>query len=337
MGVPLRLSKMLKIVFLGSILLLQVHSLPRTGQGKIDWSKIQPKRLSVDSWNGKTDLPQDVLVKKILAANEQAPESYPGYKKGTKSFAGDCGLPGPKDRIVGGDEATPHQYPWMAALFIDDKWFCGGTLISDEWVMTAGHCADDATSVEVMLGAHNVREAVEDGRMEIMSTDIFKHESYNGILIHNDIALIKLPEPIEFNDNIRPICLPSYSEWNTTFDHLDMEISGWGKPTDASDGISPVLRDATVDTITNLACALSFPINIDKRNICISGNGGTSTCNGDSGGPLEYLYEDGKYRQIGITSFGSGFGCEIGMPAAFTRVTSFLEWIETHTGIAIDP
>merc|ERR1712029_978132 len=94
-------SAMLKIV-LGSILLLQVHSLPRTGQGKIDWSKIQPKRRSVESWNGNSDLPQDVLVKKILAANEQAaPESYPGYKKGTKSFAGDCGLPGPSGRIVG--------------------------------------------------------------------------------------------------------------------------------------------------------------------------------------------------------------------------------------------
>jgi len=61
-----------------------------------------------------------------------------------------------------------------------------------------------------------------------------------------------------------------------------------------------------------------------------------STCNGDSGGPLEYLYEDGKYRQIGITSFGSGFGCEIGYHAAFTRVASFLEWIETHTGIQIE-
>ena len=90
----------------------------------------------------------------------------------------------------------------MAALFIDDKWFCGGTLISDEWVMTAGHCADGASSVQVMLGAHNVREAAEEGRMEIMSTDIFKHESYNPILIHNDIALIKLPEPIQFNGKI---------------------------------------------------------------------------------------------------------------------------------------
>ena len=72
---------------------------------------------------------------------------------------GDCGLPGPADKIVGGEEATPHQYPWMAALFIDDKWFCGGSLISDQWVMTAGHCADGASSVNVMLGAHNVRSA----------------------------------------------------------------------------------------------------------------------------------------------------------------------------------
>ena len=81
------------------------------------------------------------------------------------------------------------------------------------------------------------------------------------------------------SDNIRPICLPSYSEWNSTWYHLDMQISGWGKPSDSADGISPVLRDATVDTITNTACALQFPINVDHRNICISGKDGTSTCN----------------------------------------------------------
>ena len=78
---------------------------------------------------------------------------------------------------------------------------------------------------------------------------------------------------------MRPICLPSYSEWNTTWFNLDMQISGWGKPTDSSDSISPILRDATVDTITNTACALQFPINIDHRNICISGRDGKSTCN----------------------------------------------------------
>ena len=65
---------------------------------------------TVAPWDGQTDLPVDVLVKKILSQNDQpARGSYPGYKRGTKSFAGDCGLPGPSDRIVGGTEATPHQ------------------------------------------------------------------------------------------------------------------------------------------------------------------------------------------------------------------------------------
>ena len=91
------------------------------------------------------------------------------------------------------------ELPVVAALIIDDQRFCGGSIISEEWVMTAGHCADGAKSVEVMLGAHNVREDAEDGRMEIISTDIVQHESYNPFLIHNDIALIHLPQPIEFN------------------------------------------------------------------------------------------------------------------------------------------
>ena len=48
-------------------------------------------------------------------------------------MAGECGLAGGQGaRIVGGEEAAPHSFPWMAALFVDEKWFCGGTLISDE-------------------------------------------------------------------------------------------------------------------------------------------------------------------------------------------------------------
>merc|ERR1712233_47600 len=67
------------------------------------------------------------------------------FKKGNKSFAEECGLENPngvEDGIVGGHEAAHHEWPWQVALFVDDAWFCGGSLISDEWVMTAAHCAD---------------------------------------------------------------------------------------------------------------------------------------------------------------------------------------------------
>merc|ERR1712133_235131 len=98
-------------------------------------------------------------------------ERLPGYQKGSKSLAGECGVPGHMDKIVGGEEATPHSYPWMAALFIDDSWFCGGSLISDEWILTAAHCTTDAHTARILLGAHDVKAADEEGRIEVVSTD----------------------------------------------------------------------------------------------------------------------------------------------------------------------
>ena len=105
-----------------------------------------------------------------------------------------------------------------------------------------------------------------------------------------------------------------------------------------------VARWVETDTISNTACWIEFPTAVNKNVICISGAHGKSTCNvssldatressifvqGDSGGPL-YLHnhsgsldsEIQPYKQIGITSFGSSLGCEIGFHAAFTRVVN---------------
>lgn len=144
--------------------------------------------------------------------------------------------------------------------------------------MTAAHCVDGATSMKVFLGAHNVREASEEGRLEFEAAEYFAHPSWNGLLIRNDIGLIRLPQKVEFNDIIRPICLPSYSDVEDNFAGLDAPASGWGKPTDSADSISPVLREVTTETITNLACIFEL-FQITKNNICISGKGGKSTCN----------------------------------------------------------
>merc|ERR1711892_814157 len=309
-------QKMGKAAFLvACALFAQVSSLPTVHEDSpfpINWDNIKPKYPTYTPWDPKDLMPEEML-RSIVNMGPPTSERLPGYKKGTESMAGECGIPGGMDRIVGGAEATPHSYPW-----------------------TAAHCAKDASEMKVMLGAHNVRDDSEEGRIELVTRDFFTHEKYSQITLHNDLALVHLPEAVNFTDIIRPVCLPTHSEASEAWAHEDAKASGWGKPTDSATSISPELREVTVDTITNLICALEFPTIINKNIICISGKDGKSTCNGDSGGPL-HLVQDGVFKQIGITSFGSSIGCEIGMHAGFTRTASFLEWIETNTGIAIEP
>jgi len=306
---------------------------------KYDYSTYKPHHHDVPKFD-ISKVPLEVLKSAILESNEPlSTERYPNYMRGSESFSDECGIPGPEMFITGGNEATPHEYPWMAALFFEmngQRYFCGGTLISDEWVLTAAHCVADADAMTVMLGAHNVREESEEGRLELVSENWFAHPKWSQIGIINDIGLIQLPQKINFTETIRPICLPSYSDVSDNFAGLDAPASGWGKPTDSADSISPVLREVTTETITNLVCRFEL-FTITQKNICISGRGGKSTCNGDSGGPLHKVMDDGRMKQIGITSFGLAFGCELGLHAAFTRTTSFLEFIETETGVVIDP
>ena len=208
---------------------------------------------------------------------------------------------GPEAQIVGGSETTAHSYPWMAALFVDGKYFCGGTLISDEWVLTAAHCVDgNALEVKVMLGAHNIKAETEEGRVSVNTMMFFTHPAYNPSLLQNDIALIHLINPVQFTNKIRPVCLPSSDQTDIAFEgqKVNTELSqfttnsdlttqvlatGWGRPADSAKGISAVLREVGLETITNIECMKQYPTVVNPNIICISGQGGKSTCKGDSG------------------------------------------------------
>merc|ERR1712002_250815 len=123
------------------------------------------------------------------------------FRKGTKSFAEVCGQENPdgvddKDfRIVGGHEAKKHEWPWQVALFMEG-WSCGGSLISDEWVLTAAHCADADTHFDVMAGSHDLLDWDEPHRIEIRSTEGYVHPDWDRPTLQNDIALVKLPEKV---------------------------------------------------------------------------------------------------------------------------------------------
>ncbi|KAK7071888.1 hypothetical protein SK128_021709 [Halocaridina rubra] len=225
-------------------------------------------------------------------------------------------------RIVGGTEAVPHAWPHQVALFIDNLYFCGGSLISDEWVMTAAHCTDGAGFVDVVMGAHNIQVA-EPEQVTVTSTDFFVHENWDSFNLQNDISLIRLPSPVQFNENITSISLASTDPPPGTI----VTPTGWGRPSDSTGSISDVLRQVDVPILDIPACQDYYNI-VTGNMICIDSTGGKGTCNGDSGGPL---FNGGV--TVGITSFGSSTGCETGYPDGFTRVSSYLDWIFIKTGI----
>jgi len=242
-------------------------------------------------------------------------------------------------RIVGGDEAHPGQFPYQAGLALhmgDKQGWCGGSIISDEWILTAAHCTENADAVTVYIGAHNIKENEESTlKIHVGKENIIVHEKWSMLTLQNDISLIRLPQKLEFNDRVQPVNLPTQSQAKETFDGSAVIASGWGKDSDKSTSVSPVLRFVEVPVLAKWRCNVRFFGKIKDSHICISGSGGKSTCNGDSGGPLVLTEKDGSKTLLGATSFGIAFGCEIGWPGVFTRISSFLDWINAQTGIAI--
>merc|ERR1712002_668357 len=297
----------------------------RPAKGR-DLSKFKPKLPEISKQS-----PQK--AKKLHAPFE--------FKKGTKSFDEVCGLENPngvEDRIVGGHEANEHQWPWQVALFIDNAWFCGGALISDEWVMTAAHCADGASYFDIMAGAHNVRAGSEPHRIEITSFEGQTHPEWDSNSLYADIALVHLPEKVAFSEFIRSSCLPPASDANEQYVGQLTTPVGWGKNADNAGGITPDLNMVSdLPVITPAACADYYGSIIYSGIMCIDAAGGKGVCNGDSGGTLNIRQSEGgnKWTQVGVTSFVSSAGCESGNPHGFSRVAEHLEWIETVTGLSL--
>merc|ERR1711887_37704 len=302
----------------------------RPAQGR-DLSKYEPRAAMVDAKG-------DDLMEKINRVAAEMRAASPSNKKDLGQPKAACGIEGPaakEGRIVGGVEATPHSWPWQVALFIDDAWFCGGSIISENYVLTAAHCADGASYFDVMAGAHNVRESSEPNRVEVTSYNGWTHPLWNSNDLSGDLALVELPSPLPMNDYISASCLPATGEPPAVGSMVT--VTGWGKPSDSAGGISPVLREVRdIPVMTNADCNDVYGI-VGDGVVCIDTAGGRGSCNGDSGGPLVQK-AGGKaagdlWTQVGIVSFGASAGCEVGMPAGFTRTEYYLDWIKSETGM----
>merc|ERR1712203_1146322 len=147
MGV-LRMKVFLSVLFCGAALALpngrslrpEEHWRPAAAR---DISKFTPRHALA---NAKSSPAENEFVQ-LARAIKQSNKSKSTHKASNVDLAAECGIEGPpsKDRIVGGFEAQENEWPWQVALFIDNAWFCGGALISENYVMTAAHCADGAS------------------------------------------------------------------------------------------------------------------------------------------------------------------------------------------------
>jgi len=258
-------------------------------------------------------------------------------------------------RVVGGSEAQPHQFPWLATVNCLGKdpeivggdgrgSLCTGSFISPNYVLTAAHCVYGCNGgFEIYAGAHD-RTAVDADPdalvFPVAPTDglQYQHPQWLPALARNDVGIIPLEEPVPLSKNVRLSCLPERRSGDIDYLAGRMAtVTGWGKTSDRARGAPNVpnyARDRPI--ITNAKCKETYGISINDGNICIDTTGGIGVCNGDSGGPLNLQTNiPGKYIQVGVASYVSNAGCESGEPHAFARVTEFLDFIAQRTNLDV--
>ncbi|KAH8313033.1 hypothetical protein KR067_010507, partial [Drosophila pandora] len=232
-------------------------------------------------------------------------------------------------RITNGQAAVDGQFPYQVGLSFSSSsgsWWCGGSIIDHEWVLTAAHCTNGASAVTVYYDA-TVRTSPKLTHT-VSSSNFIQHASYNSVVLRNDISLIKTPY-VTYTSNIKNVPLPKLASSYSTYAGQTAIASGFGKVSDSATSVSNHLNFMESTVITNSACAGTYgSLIITSGVICIGTAKSISTCNGDSGGPL-VLQSDGEL--IGVTSFVSSNGCESNSPAGFARVTYYRQWIETNS------
>uniref|UniRef100_A0A8D2D5N6 trypsin n=1 Tax=Sciurus vulgaris TaxID=55149 RepID=A0A8D2D5N6_SCIVU len=234
-------------------------------------------------------------------------------------------------QIVGGYTCQKNSLPYQVSLNVGYH-FCGGSLISDQWVLSAAHCYN---RFQVCLGEHNI-DVIEGDEQFIQAAKIIPHPNYNDSTADNDIMLIKLNSPATISSRVSTISLPRSCPTAGT----QCLVSGWGNMLSfgskchlehkhpagkhqRSIKYPSLLQCLDAPVLTDTACHNSYPRKITSNMFCLGFvEGGKDSCQGDSGGPLVC---NGELQ--GVVSWG--FGCALkGKPGVYTKVCNYLDWIQ---------
>ncbi|GLV36631.1 Spatzle-Processing Enzyme [Carabus blaptoides fortunei] len=287
---------------------------------------------------------RNILAQTISNCNDKSTVMYrnPGYRQ----LCGESN----SDRIIGGIDANIGQFPWLARLGYANLKFdpnnieynCGGSLITECWVLSAAHCvtelSDSVYMAAIRLGEHNTHTPVDcsysvcaDLTQDFRPSRILIPQSYGKSPYRHDISLIKLHKPARITRWVQPICLPVGDLLKKHYIGARAEVAGWGLVNSQNDMYVPILQTVRLPILPNQICTEAFKnkVKVDQMQMCIGGEIGYDSCGGDSGGPLMKVdvVTYPKYYIVGIVSFGIKDCGRREVPAVYTRVAKYMKWI----------
>lgn len=234
--------------------------------------------------------------------------------------------------IIGGANATAGEWPWQAQLDRSGSHWCGGSLLSDRWVLTAAHCVDgqSAGSFQVNLGAH--RRSLPNANVQSRGVArLVVHPDYDPFTGDNDVALIELSSSVTFTEFVQPIALSQA----TAPVGGSAYVTGWGNDAPGS-GAADTLKEAMLPIQATATCnAADSPLSRDVTASMICAGyltGQDGGCHGDSGGPLvmpSASFSNG-WELVGVVSWGVGYYCS--SYTVFARVSALSGWILGEIG-----
>ena len=243
------------------------------------------------------------------------------------------------DRIVGGSNTPITAVPWQVSLQYSNGFhFCGGSIIDEEWILTAAHCFANDNGSPVNTSNRRVKAGVtnKNGSGQVRTiAQLILAPGYNGNPSGGaDAALLRLSSPLDLSGNTASavsLATPADGQYFAPGDNG--LVSGWG--TTSSGGSSPSnLLSVSVPIVSNQQASDAYPsyitITDDQIAAGIIGVGGVDACQGDSGGPFVVSSPSGPLL-AGVVSWG--FGCaDPNYPGLYARVSSFIGWIDSVTG-----
>uniref|UniRef100_A0A3Q2DWU4 Peptidase S1 domain-containing protein n=1 Tax=Cyprinodon variegatus TaxID=28743 RepID=A0A3Q2DWU4_CYPVA len=204
-------------------------------------------------------------------------------------------------RIIGGQEAWAHSWPWQVSLQFSSMPACGGAIIGPQWVISAAHCFKRS---EVEL---------------VGISRIISHQEYDTKTKESDIALLKLEHPLVFNEFVRPIDI-----WMSPLpETMKCTITGWGSTRESLFRVD-LLQEVNVSLLALDDCNEYYKGRVHSSMFCAGKDeGGVDACQGDSGGPLS-CFNGTRHELAGLVSWGVGCG-RAKKPGVYTKVQQFLK------------